>query len=169
MLIAFGSALYIILKISSIFSEDFKDYEKKYPIATPIFKECYRIFFHGIVLFWIIGILLFILISLLCLNTAADGMELDLNKYTIGTAYVSIVVGFILSTIYPYYITKRKVEELKLKSINNLSKSSSSYDDDIKNIKESPNNIDSNTSVRVYSTLTIIISFIVSICTLLNG
>lgn len=82
---------------------------------------------------------------------------------------MSIVAGFILSTVYPYYITKRKVEELKLKSIHNLSKGSSSYNYDIKYIKESPNNIDSNTSVREYSTLTMIISFIVSICMLFNG
>ena len=166
MLLAFGCALYIIFKISSIFNEEFKQYDIKYPIATQIFRECYHIFFHGIVLFWVIGILLFILITLLCLNTAAASDTISLNIYTIITAYISILLGFILSTIYPYYITKRKVEELKLESINKLNSENNKNHKDIQQIKESPNNINSNTSVRVYSTLTIIISIVAQLCTI---
>lgn len=166
MLLAFRCAIYLILKISSIFNQDFKNYVRIYPLSTPIFEKCYHMFFHGIVLFLIICVLLFILISLLCLNTAAFTDPKSLNKYIIVIAYICILISFILSTIYPYYITKRKIEELKLESISKLKPYTKSYFITVKHIKDSPNNINSNTSIRIYSTLTIALSFIAQIYSL---
>lgn len=202
MITAYGYAVYIVNKIYVIFSREFNNYNKDYPIATKIFEKCYHIFFHGIVLFWIIGILLLILITLLCINENVFAMETQLNIFVLVVAYICIILGFILSTIYPYYITSRKIEELKLASIAEYLKNNEIVDNEtymekysltddpskkaetekkdkilkknyadidykrIELIINSPNSIHGTSGIRVYSTLTVIVSLITQICSL---
>lgn len=187
MITAYGYAVYLVNKIHVIFSKDFIDYNNDYPISTKIFKKCYHILFHGIVLFWIIGILLLVLITLLCINENVFAMETQFNIFVLIVAYICILFGFLLSTIYPYYITSRKIEELKLASISkylenekvpygqcgnspdNIDKPSTADDTDYKKIEliiNSPNSLQGSSGIRVYSTLTVVVSLITQICSL---
>lgn len=115
--LSYAKAVSIIILIRRIYKLDFKQYVRLYPISTPFFFKCYLIFQHGVVLFWAIGVIALLLSFMLLLNNSALAVCRSLSIRLVIITYFCIIIGFFLSTIYPHYITKCKIEELKLRTI----------------------------------------------------
>jgi len=91
------------------------------------------------------------------------------HKDPIFIAVVSLaIIGFILFTFFPFYITKKKIIELKMESIESLVDTENvqgiqSSESSVKLILESPSQISTNYYTLYWSTLLAIISALVSL------
>lgn len=152
----------IILCMKAVYECSFRRYIYIYPLATSIFAEFNGICTYGLVCFWAIGMILGVL-SLIVFNADSLGLLLIIG--------LLILLGYIVFTFYPYYLTRKKVFMLKLQTISTICVARNmmikkNYDDYIpiiKSVSESPNVLTTNFNMVLTSTLTAIASLLTSI------
>ena len=152
----------IIVSIKDIYNLEFEKYIIIYPIATEVFEKYTPIYSSGLILFWTIGLIL-ITLSIIVFNE-----EAFLIIAIIGGL---ILFGYIFFTFYPYYITRKKVNMLKLQTIRKicsdkdlLDKSTfDQYSEMIKYVLDSPDVMSTNFHLIITSTLAAVIGLITSV------
>lgn len=155
----------IIMCMKEVYECDFKEYVYIYPLATGIFDKFNGICTYGLICFWAIGIIL-ILLSLVVFDANSFGLMLVIGGL--------ILLGYLIFTFYPYYLTRKKVSLLKLQTIRTIclaknmmeKENYDSYVEVIKNVSDSPNVLSTNFNLVLTSTLTAIAGLITSIFTL---
>lgn len=101
----------ILIYIRDVYRLNFRNYTYMFPVATDIFEKYTQICSMGLIFFWIVGLLL-VALSIIVF----DEQALLLMAF-IG---ILILIGYIIFTFYPYYITRKKVSMLKLQTIKKL-------------------------------------------------
>lgn len=155
----------IIISIRDVYNLEFEKYITIYPIATEVFEKYTPIYFSGLILFWTIGLIL-IALSIIVFNE-----EAFLILAVIGAL---ILFGYLFFTFYPYYLTAKKVNMLKLQTIRMICKDKDlldrsvfdEYSDIIKYVLDSPNVMSTNFRLIITSTLAAIIGLITSVLSL---
>lgn len=152
----------IIISIKDIYNLEFEKYIIIYPIATEVFEKYTPIYSSGLILFWTIGLIL-ITLSIIVFNE-----EAFLIIAIIGGL---ILFGYIFFTFYPYYITRKKVNMLKLQTIRKICSDKDlmdkstfdQYSEMIKFVLDSPDVMSTNFHLIITSTLAAVIGLITSI------
>lgn len=152
----------IILSIKDVYNLEFEKYIIIYPIATEVFLKYTPIYTSGLILFWIIGFIL-ITLSIIVFNE-----EAFLIVAIIGGL---ILFGYIFFTFYPYYITRKKVNMLKLQTIRMICgdkdlldrNAFDQYSEIIKFVLDSPDVMSTNFHLIITSSLAAIIGLITSV------
>lgn len=157
-ILAYATLILDIFAIQAVYNSTFNKYVFLCPVSTKIFREYNKIITHGLIRFWAVGscvlFLTFIVVE---------------HKDPIFIAVVSLaIIGFILFTFFPFYITKKKIIELKMESIESLVDTENvqgiqSSESSVKLILESPSQISTNYYTLYWSTLLAIISALVSL------
>ena len=101
----------ILIYIRDVYRLNFRNYTYMFPVATDIFEKYTQICSMGLIFFWIVGLLL-VALSIIVF----DEQALLLMAF-IG---ILILIGYMIFTFYPYYITRKKVSMLKLQTIKKL-------------------------------------------------
>ena len=143
------SMAYIILVISvlsmrKVYLHNFRKYDLFCPISTNIFKSYNRLIASGLTRFWMVSI------PVLCLTLFVT----QRNSLIVSIA-ILIVLGFVIFTIYPFYFTGAKVNELKMSSMRRLLKSRAAWSDKAqiaKVLQDSPNQTTGNIQSLFWST-----------------
>lgn len=160
-ILAYATLIFDIFAIQAVYNSTFYKYTFLCPVSTKIFREYNKIVTRGLVRFWIVGscvlFLTFIVVE---------------HKDPIFLTVVSLaIIGFILFTFFPFYITKKKIIELKMESIESLMDTKNVQNDQsiqnrassVRLILESPSQISTNYYTLYWSTLLAIISALVSL------
>lgn len=159
---AFTYAVCLVQLIRGVLKKEFKvDNTVVYPLSISLFSVYYNMYFHGIILFWSIGLLTLALTTIVFLGMLSiSGAEPNYTPiFLMIIVYICMCLGFFLSTFYPYYITQRKVENIKLDLIGKLN---ISQKDEIQFIQNSPNILRTSTEIRAKSTIAAFVSLVIS-------
>lgn len=149
----------ILIYIRDVYRLNFRNYIYMFPVATGIFEKYTQICSMGLIFFWIVGLLLVILSIIVF-----DKQALLLMTF-IG---ILILIGYLIFTFYPYYITRKKVSMLKLQTIKKLCgkhdmrrrNEFEHYSDIIKYVFDSPGAMSPNFQIILTSSLAAIASLL---------
>ena len=160
-ILAYATLIFDIYAIKTVYDSTFNKYARFCPVSTKIFRKYNKIITRGLTRFWCVGscvlFLTFIVVK---------------HKEPIFIAVVFLaVIGFIVFTFFPFYITKKKIIELKMEAIESLVDAEDVQDINniqcrevaIRLILESPSQISTNYYTLYWSTLLAIISALVSL------
>lgn len=160
-ILAYTSLILDVYAIRVVYNGTFQKYVFFYPVSTKIFKEYNKIITCGLIRFWVVGICVLFLTFIVVVHK--------------GPIFITVmglaIFGFLLFTFFPFYITKKKIIELKMQTIASLVDTKDiAYDWHIQNkestiklIQESPSQISTNYYTLYWSTLLALISTIVSL------
>ena len=164
-ILAYTSLIFDVTAIQAVYNGTFKKYIFFYPVSTKIFREYNKIITRGLIKFWLVGSCVLFLTFIVVVHK--------------GPIFITVtalaVIGFLLFTFFPFYITKKKIIELKMQTIASLVDAENIIDDQhiqsrestIKFVQESPSQISTNYYTLYWSTLLALISAIVSLKDLL--
>lgn len=164
-ILAYASLFFDVIAIWMVYNRTFKKYTFFYPVSTEIFREYNKIITHGLIRFWTVGVFVLALTYIVMAHK-------DPIFFTImGLA----VFGFLMFTFFPFYITKKKIMELKMQTIASLVDGKDikdyqyiqSIESILKFIQESPSQISTNYYTLYCSSLLALISTIASLKDLL--
>ncbi len=154
-----------IIAIQTVYSGTFKNYVFFYPVSTMIFRKYTEIISHGLIRFWLVGGCVFFLTFIVVTR----------RGFIFTIIAILVFGGFLLFTYFPFYITKKKILELKLQTISLLVNAENAMDDQlihgkeaiIKIVQESPSQISTNYYTICWSTILALIPAFISMRELL--
>lgn len=164
-ILAYTSLILDVYAIRIVYNGTFQKYVFFYPVSTRIFREYNKIITCGLIRFWMVGICV---LFLTCIVVVRKGLIFI-------TVIGLVIFGFLLFTFFPFYMTKKKIIELKMQTIASLVAAKDIIDNQhiqntestVKIIQESPSQISTNYYTLYWSTLMALISTIVSLKDLL--
>lgn len=160
-ILAYASLILDVFAIWLVYNGTFKEYVFFYPVSTKIFREYNKIITRGLIRFWLVcAFVLFLTFIVVTYK----------NSIFIFVMFL-VVFGFILFTFFPFYITKKKIIELKMQTIASLVAAKDSIDDQhirtkestVKFVQESPSQISTNYYTLYWSSFLALISTIISL------
>ncbi len=157
-ILAYAFLILDVYAIRVVYNGTFRKYVFFYPVSTKIFREYNKIITHGLIRFWLVGSFVLFLTFIVVVRKGPIFI----------TVVALAVIGFLLFTFYPFYITKKKIIELKLQTIASLvdtedAQQIQSKESIVKFIQESPSQISTNYYTLYWSSLLAIISTIISL------
>lgn len=157
-ILAYAFLILDVYAIRVVYNGTFRKYVFFYPVSTKIFREYNKIITRGLIRFWLVGS--FVLFLTFIVVARKDPIFI--------TVAVLAVIGFLLFTFYPFYITKKKIIELKMQTIASLVDTKDAQqiqgkESTVKLIQESPSQISTNYYTLYWSSLLAIISTIISL------
>lgn len=156
-ILAYAVLINRIFVIRKIYWCKFNNYVTYYPISTNIFSEYNKLIISGLCRFWFVSILV-LLLTVIVMET---------TEWMTVAIILLIILGFVLFTLYPFYFTRAKVNELKLQAIESIIEANDFQNAErpdksialVKMIQDSPDQASGNSQMLFWSTVAASCSF----------